>query len=161
MAENKIVNISKNSLPIDADTGEYVFRYRVISDDKNRFSAWSPVYRILAPTIAQTLYNNGLSIATIPQPTFSVQTIGTDKVATVYWNTLDVFKDVEKYDVYIKWDGDYEYFKTMPAGSFSIVKPADKAAITTISMKIQSVTYPKKLIANDQQVLYTLTNKTF
>lgn len=156
---NKIINISKNSLPINSDTGEYIFRYRIVSDDRNRTSAWSPHYRLTAPTIAQILAAN--NVASLSQPTFTVQTSAdSSKVATVTWNIPAIFSDIEKYDVFIKWPSatNWEFFKTVSAGSFSIVKPTTQTS-TTISIKIQSVVYPKKVV--ESQVLYTLTDKAF
>jgi hypothetical protein len=157
---NKIVNIPKNSLPINSDTGEYIFRYRVVSDDRNRFSAWSPQYRLQAPTISQILIANSI---TLQQPTYTVQTVGSDKVASVYWNIAEVFRNVEKYDVYIKWGAStgtaaWQFLKTVSAGSFSIVKPSGQTS-NTINIKIQSVVYPKKIL--ESQVLYTLADRSF
>ena len=57
---NKIVRIPRSTLVIDANTQEYVVRYRVVSEDRNRFSAWSSAYRLPAPTINQILFNNDL-----------------------------------------------------------------------------------------------------
>ena len=159
---NKIVTISKNNLPINSDTGEYIFRYRIVSDDKNRFSAWSPQYRLVAPTIAQILAAN--NIASLQAPTYSVQTASDgQKVATISWNIPTAFSAIEKYDVYIKWGASagtnpWEYFKTVSAGNFSIVKPTSQTN-TVINIKIQSVVYPKKVL--ESQVLYTLTDKAF
>lgn len=156
---NRIINVSRNSLPINSDTGEYIFRYRIVSDDRNRFSAWSPQYRLQAPTIAQILAANNTT--SLPTPSFTVQT-GSDgsKVATISWNVPSFMADVEKYDVFIKWGSatTWEFFKTVSAGSFAIVKPSTQTA-TTISIKIQSVVYPKKVV--ETQVLYTLTDKAF
>jgi hypothetical protein len=115
------------------------------------------VYRTIAPTIAQILAANGVS--SIPEPTYSVQTSGSDRVANIYWNIPEMFREIEKYDVFIKWGGgSWEFFNTVNAGSFSIVKPTSQTA-TTISIKIQSVVYPKKIL--ESQVLYTLSNKSF
>jgi len=159
---NKIINVSKNILPINSDTGEYIFRYRIVSDDKNRFSAWSPQYRLQAPTIAQVLSAN--TIASLPAPSYSVQTGSSgEKVATISWNSVAPFAGIEKYDVFIKWGAStgtaaWEYFKTVSSGSFSIVKPSTQTS-NTINIKIQSVVYPKKVL--ESQVLYTLTDKAF
>lgn len=158
---NKIVNINKNNLPINSDTGEYIFRYRVISDDRNRFSAWSPQYRLQAPTISQILTANNIS--SLQAPTYTVQTVGSDRVASIFWNVPPVFSSIERYDVFIKWGpssgtNNWEFLRTVPAGSFSIVKPTNQTA-TVINIKIQSVVYPKKVL--ESQVLYTLTDRSF
>jgi hypothetical protein len=50
----KKTRISKESLPPLSPNGEYILRYRIISEDKNRTSHWSPIYYIDAkPTIEQ------------------------------------------------------------------------------------------------------------
>ena len=48
MAEGlqKVVVLKENLPALLYESGEYALRYRVISEDKNRFSAWSPIYRI-------------------------------------------------------------------------------------------------------------------
>jgi len=158
---NKIVTLNKNNLPINSDTGEYIFRYRVISNDRNRFSAWSPQYRLQAPTISQILAAN--NIASLQAPTYTVQTVGSDKIASIFWNVPPAFSSVERYDVFIKWGpasgtNSWEFLRTVSAGSFSIVKPTTQTA-TLINIKIQSVVYPKKVL--ESQVLYTLTDRSF
>lgn len=45
--------IPKNSLPSLSPDGEYVVRYRIVSEDKNRNSHWSPVYYIDAKPLIQ------------------------------------------------------------------------------------------------------------
>jgi hypothetical protein len=47
MADTNIkkLRILKSSLPpVDHDTEKYNVRYRVISEDRNRTSHWSPIY---------------------------------------------------------------------------------------------------------------------
>ncbi len=44
----KKVIIKKASLPpLDHDKVGYVFRYRIVSEDKNRTSQWSPINLVL------------------------------------------------------------------------------------------------------------------
>jgi hypothetical protein len=42
----KKVTIEKKDLPPLTSNGEYLIRYRIISEDKNRTSHWSPIYTI-------------------------------------------------------------------------------------------------------------------
>lgn len=48
----KVVVLKDSLPPILYDSGEYALRYRVISEDKNRFSAWSPIYKIESPEVS-------------------------------------------------------------------------------------------------------------
>ena len=48
----KKLRILKSSLPpIDHDTLKYNLRYRIVSDDRNRTSHWSPIYNISGESI--------------------------------------------------------------------------------------------------------------
>lgn len=181
MAENKKITVPRASLFIDANTGQYVFRYRVLSEDRNRFSAWSPTYRILAPTIDQILFNNDLLNSggqrLLDDPVYATRIADTPngqvKILNVFWNAPDVLNQDERrvYDLYIKWgnydaindvvvyDGDYEYIKKVNATSLNYTKPSSKSSYDRISLKVQSETYPKKLLAG--QLLYSLEDQEF
>jgi len=91
----KKVNVPSSILTeLDWDTGGHIIRYRIIADNKNIRSHWSPVYFI-------------------PGPEFSIVTgdviesIGADgsTVVTAAWS--DVF-DIPAYDVYVSYFTDLE-----------------------------------------------------
>lgn len=181
MADNKIVTIDRDNLVIDANTGEYVFRYRVVSEDKNRTSAWSPLYRLPAPTIDQILFNNNLIDSNgqrlVDAPVYTTRTATTPNgdatIFNIFWNAPDILNSNERriYDLYIKWgtfnsatglieyDGDYEYTKRVNATSVNYVKPESKSSYDRISIKVQSETYPKQIL--DAQLLYSLEDQVF
>ena len=178
---NKIVRIPRSTLVIDANTQEYVVRYRVLSEDRNRFSAWSPGYRLPAPTINQILFNNNLiddqGQRLVDDPVYTTRTVdgptGQVNVFNVFWNAPEILNENERriYDMYIKWgtyntgtglvdyDGDYEYAKRVNATSVNYTKPADKSAYNRISIWVQSETYPKKILSG--QMLYSIDDQTF
>ena len=117
----------------------YDFRYRIISEDKNRTSAWSAIERIVMPDV------------TTPFPYTSDQRIsisesgGNPKVITAIWtkplaadNPSDyenIFNKINIYDVWIRWTEtnnatesspgwtNWEYVTTVSSNTFSIVKP--------------------------------------
>jgi hypothetical protein len=177
MTENKVVRINRNSLIIHADTEQYIFRYRMLSEDKNRFSAWSPTYRIVAPTIDEILLNNGfideLGERTLDEPVYTFRTAGSVNICNVFWNAPDILNqnEVRLYDLYIKWgnydsgtgsviyDGDYEFTKKVSAASFNFTKPANRASFDRISIWVQSETYPKKIVPN--QRIYSIADQEF
>ena len=60
MAVKKAI-IQKESLPpIDSESAGYVVRYRIISEDKNRTSNWSPVF--VTSAVPTTSVEGALSI---------------------------------------------------------------------------------------------------
>jgi hypothetical protein len=179
VANNKIVRIPKRDLVVDANTQEYVIRYRVVSENKNRFSAWSSAYRLPAPTIDQILLANGLlgpgGERLVDSPVYTPRTISTPsgevKVFNVFWNAPEVLNEDERrgYDLYIKWgnydagtglivyDGDYEYTKRVSAASLNYTRPSEKSSYDRISLWVQSETYPKKIVFD--QRLYSIEDQ--
>jgi hypothetical protein len=51
----KKVTIEKNQLPPLSPEGKYLLRYRIISEDKNRTSHWSPIYSIDAAAFIESV----------------------------------------------------------------------------------------------------------
>ncbi len=54
----KKVTIEKKDFPPLSPDGEYLVRYRIISEDKNRTSHWSPVYKLDAKPFIQDVDSN-------------------------------------------------------------------------------------------------------
>ena len=96
--------IPKSQLPPVNDDNEYVLRYRIISDDKNRTSHYSPIFTTVANTIVSV--NGNLSIS------------GNSLVAT--WGDSN---DRPKYDIFVKFDnGAYVYHGTSPIHTYGFLK---------------------------------------
>lgn len=151
---NRIVKIPKSRLPIEADTGAYILRYRIISEDRNRFSAWTPSYRIIAPTISEILQANNL--ASLDTPVYS----HASGVATVAWNAPAFFDPLASYDLYVRWgkastpgtyDNEYSFVKSVSASSFTLARPENRITYDRVDLHVQSVTYPKKIL-NSQKI---------
>jgi hypothetical protein len=138
----KKVTIENNQLPPLSPNGEYLIRYRVISEDKNRNSHWSPIYKLdatefIKPVSGDLQISNGsLAINT----TWGASTIG---------SSYDVFVSFGIYNVgtaTIAWDS-YAYHGSSNSTSYSFLRPAD---VTDIRVKIQ-------LAGIEKQVHPTLT----
>ena len=96
--------IKKALLPaIDSDNVGYIFRYRVVSEDKNRTSQWSPVNIVADDTI--TGVSGALQIS---------QTI-----TTVVW---DDELNRPKYDIFVGFDNATPiYHGTSPIHTYSFL----------------------------------------
>lgn len=121
MADSNIkkVIIKRSELPpIRFEDEGYVFRYRIISDDRNRRSHWSPIKIIK------------------PQYTFISGDIHHDKsgeISTIAWTPVIIKKNnttittVTSYDLWIKWgrdsDGDWIYAGQIDNNSTSLIIP--------------------------------------
>jgi hypothetical protein len=116
----KKARVLESKLPaINSITEGYEVRYRIISEDKNRTSHWSPI------------------ILVQPNYTYVPGTIHHTKagdVSTVAWNSVQIkkgttlIKEAMSYDVWVRWDrgdsGDWEYRSRIDTSSIALITPA-------------------------------------
>jgi len=120
--ENEIikkVKVEQDKLPtINSSTEKYDVRYRIISEDKNRTSHWSPI------------------VTLDPQYTYIPGniTIVSSGITTVAWDTVtikignQVIRQAKDYDVWVKWsraagNGDWNYVQRISGNSINLVHP--------------------------------------
>ena len=125
----KKVIIRKASLPaLDHDKVGYVFRYRIVSEDKNRTSQWSPINLVLDDSITAV--------------TGAVQ-VSTSVISAVWGDELNR----PKYDVFVGFDGaTATYHGTTPIHSYQFIK----TGTTNVRVIIQVESSEKTLNANLQ-----------
>lgn len=116
----KQVKISQDNLPtINSITGKYDVRYRIISEDKNRTSHWSPIINI----DPQYTYVSGNIF------------ISSSGITTVAWDSVTIkigtktIRQATDYDVWVKWSkadgiGDWVYVERISGSSVSFVEPS-------------------------------------
>jgi hypothetical protein len=116
----KKAKILKENLPaVSSIDGTYSVRYRIISEDKNRVSAWSSVYSV-DPNYTYTPGKISITSSS------GVVNATWDSVAIkIGSNTIRQAKD---YDVWIKWSkpdglGDWKYVNRITTNSTSFVVP--------------------------------------
>ena len=92
----KKIRIRQKNLPtIDVNEEGYILKYRVVSEDKNRTSQWSPT------SIVQPNY-------TYVSGDISFNKSG--QVATLAWDSVSIQKDgveirkAHEFDIWLKWD---------------------------------------------------------
>lgn len=116
----KIATIKKNDLPPVGVLNNHLVRYRIVSEDKNRSSHWSPVYSVIA--------NDPLDVAG-----------GIDVTAnsiTAVWGDSDVLSDKEAYDVFAKFDdGAYKYYGTTTSHGFSFLNTGTSSVTVVIQIE--------------------------
>ena len=125
-ANIKKTRILKSSLPpVDFDTLKYNTRYRVISEDKNRTSHWSPIYNSDGVSIIGT--SGALS--------------ATDEIITVVWGDENLHPE---YDIFVSFDGDpFFWHGTSAVHSYSFLNEGT----TTVRVKIQLASSKKEIKA--------------
>ena len=125
-ANIKKTRILKSALPaIDHDTLKYNARYRLISEDRNRTSHWSPIYNSDGTDVIAT----------------SGAVSKTGNVVTAVWGDEN---DFPEYDVFVKFDsGDFFYHGKSKVHSYSFLK----TGTTTVRVKVQIISSKKEIKA--------------
>jgi hypothetical protein len=126
MAVKKAI-VPKSSLPaIDSDTLGYVVRYRIISEDKNRTSHWSPTF--VTNPVPLEVVSGALSI--------------TSTIINAVW---DDELNRPSYDVFVKFDsGSFFYHGTTTVHSYSFLN----TGTTSVHVKIQVASSIKEINEN-------------
>jgi hypothetical protein len=121
----KKVIIKKEDLPaFNGLSQNYLVRYRIVSEDKNRSSHWSPYYSLIN--------------AQSQQVACSVQVV--NNVVTMIWKKPQLAGS--QYDIYFKIDGGaWEYVGSSTSTQFLTL--IDESA-TKIQVAVQVPTYPKQ-----------------
>ena len=119
----KLIIKQKDLPPLDSQTAGYVVRYRIISEDKNRLSHWSPIF--LIDSIPLTSVNGALSI--------------TSSIITAVW---DDELGRPEYDIFVKFDsGSFSYHGTSPIHTYSFLN----TGTTSVHVKIQVASSIKEI----------------
>ncbi len=115
----KKVSIPTKDLPsINPNTEGYEIRYRIVSEDKNRTSHWSPIH-IVKPEFT---YVPG-----------TIHANSTSDIVTVAWNDVDIYKGstyirtANEYDIWVMWDrddgGDWLYRSRVAGTGVTLLVP--------------------------------------
>lgn len=146
----KKVTVLKNALPpLNSDEEEYIVRYRIISEDRNRISHWSPQFGI-SPV--------PLDLEAVEDSNIVLEVSGTSLVAK--WNISAKAQEefaknpslaLSSYDIYVAWGsqagstGPLEYFATVSGNYISIPIPQSPLPLST-RVVIQNMTYPRQYL---------------
>ena len=125
--------IKKDDLPpISADDEGYNLRIRLISQDRNRTSFWTPLYTVQSASVTE-----------IPCIVDIVNT-ESGKIVNMTWEDPNHNK---QFDIYVSWKmtsgedfGEWIYKGSTFSNTWSIIDPGAKK----VKVAIQKNTYPKK-----------------
>ena len=112
----KKVIIPRSSLPPAGKNGEYLIRYRIVSQDKNRYSHWSHIHKAFGKELA--LVSGRI-----------------EKVNSIIMVAWDTVQSVSSYDIFVKYDSDsnYSYHGTATSNNYSIISQGGQS----ISIAVQ------------------------
>lgn len=126
MATIKKVKIPVSSLPVVDENNNYILRYRIVSDDKNRTSHWSPFLRVAGPAV--TTSSGAISV--------TINSITTTWYDTPRRASYDIFVRYGDYNPatqQIVW-GSYAYAGTSLSQSFTVL---NNVTATNIGVLVQ------------------------
>jgi hypothetical protein len=121
VAEKKIQKavVPNEDLPSLSLDGKYYVRYRIVSEDKNRVSHWSPIYSV------------DPDYAFVPSGDLSVEK--NSNHVLVIWNPVEIkknnklIKTAKEYDVWFRWHksdaGDWKFFERVETNSLTLLAP--------------------------------------
>lgn len=140
----------------------YTLRYRILSEDKNRFSHWSPIKQItIQNTFTQTGFNPSSPETTnIPH---SVSVDNNSHIVNVSWtmpalliaNPTDAEKilqteqaSIKEFDIYVQWTtsgvlSNWIWVGKSTGTSYSISYPYGVSAPSHVKIRVQKVTILK------------------
>jgi hypothetical protein len=147
MANRKIL-LDPSKWVVDEDH-KMSIRYRVVTNDLNVRSAFSPVYRVSLPPITDLFENVSYAV-----------TKGDDSVSPVVvnldWNTEPVYNNISYY-LFVKkpGDSDYSFVRSTTTPSFSYVVPLSEVGIHNIAVTIPTTT--KTALTNARLIVASFT----
>ncbi len=136
--------IQENLPPVTISDNEmlYFLRYRITTEDKNRQSHWSPIYRVIAPPV-----RNKLSSYTEQELRSFVRIDTTQQVVgiiRVNWALPPEINSLKEFDVYYRFNYSsntpFIFGGTVAANNWSAVIPDIG---NNFEVAIQIPTYPK------------------
>ena len=120
----KNVIVPKQELPAVNSENQYIVRYRIITDDRNRYSQWSPIFLVSGTTVTQLDADASVS----------------GRVISIVWSDP---KPRAGYDIFIKFDSEeYSYHGRASSTSYQILTPQDK---TSFQYLIQTESMDKQV----------------
>ena len=123
MAVKKAIVPKEFLPPVDSETAGYVVRYRIISEDKNRTSHWSPTFVTNA----------------VPTETVSGALSITSSIITAVWGDE---LNRPAYDIFVKFDSEpFTYHGTSPTHTYLFLN----TGTASVHVKVQIASSVKEV----------------
>lgn len=130
---SKLIIPKENFSEIDIYTNKISVRFRIITDDKNVASYWSPVY----------LVDPGIDYITSGELIVEKHT----GYVAMIWNPVGLEKDgvgigeLPNYDIWIRWgtsssSGDWQYKERLSSTSLNLIKPTSPSGLDYLSVEV-------------------------
>ncbi len=160
MANIKKVVIKNQDLPLvqsDDISLYYALRYRIISEDRNRPSHWSPIYRVDFPSNSEAQTSATTTLPYTATDKIHLKEIGGgggEKTLLISWShpetyyskLEEIFNSTNIFDIYLRWSTTenatdsstwttWTYVSKISSDTFSILKP--NSLYKTLDFEVQ------------------------
>lgn len=134
------IRIPVEKLPPPNSNGDHVLQYRVISEDRNRISAWSNLYiiksigqyRPLESDVTMIIGSNTIDLSWDTPLIYNYYTSASMSSASIQHNHSQEYKRHDS-DIFVKWDSDsFEYHDRVASDNTSIVIPNGSASVRVV-----------------------------
>jgi hypothetical protein len=144
----KKIVISASDLPgFGAVDGGYTVRYRIITEDRNQFSEWSPLYFFPTENEFVNVGENNASLF-VNDPVY-VDIFGVNKVLNIFWNDLSSFA-IRQYDIFVKLNSNEYKYQTTTGNNYASIGLGPFTGTVDVRVLVQT---PQK-IYEDSLVLF-------
>lgn len=132
----KQARISLKDLPSVNSENKYLVRYRIVSDDKNRYSHWSPLYNVPSFIAGETAGTTG-------------DVVQSGNILNVVWT--DTY-NANAYDVYICYGSatSFTYVGTTTTKNYSFLKQSGYTGGVQVKVEISNQDH----IDNNQLIVF-------
>lgn len=135
--------LSSSLSPSSISRGEdfaYNVRYRIISEDKNRYSHWSRIHNING---SSQIPSTELQYSYVKET--ATTNTGTTTAIRLNW-TIPTTLEINTFDIFVKRNaGAYLYYGTSQTNTYVVLREASETSITIL---VQAPTYPKEITAS-------------
>lgn len=135
-------------LPNPNINGRHLFRFRILSEDRNRISQYSPLFTVeskgqIFPLETQAVVSVSASVVTLYWETPTIYNAGASAIgASVQHNHQSEFR-VHPADIFVSWDnGSFSYYGRTSDSQIGVIRPP---GVSNIRVKGQIANYPPTL----------------
>lgn len=157
----KIIIAKENFADMSIYDPSYQIRFRLISEDRNRVSAWSPIFSV-DPEV--DFVKNGTSVTIEKHNEYTTLLWNPVKVEKVVDGITTMSADLPHYDVWLRWSdaaygdidaGTWEYLGRIPNISASVLKPLVPSGINHLSVEVYRPGRPVQRSNSNGFLLYS------
>ena len=139
----KLVIKKEDLPPVNGDSESFAIRYRLVSEDRSKFSYWSPIFNV--PVARQYTATEA-----------AVSKSGS--IVSVVW---DFANGIDSYDIWVRWgvgddNGDWQFVQNTGNNSLNLIIPTGP---NRFSVRIYESTHPNT-IQHSYFLIYETLNHT-